>query len=120
MTRAVLDPQVLRGAAWALRSVRSVRRQLARGPLPEVIVPAPPRLSAHRGGRGVDAVLRRLQPSCLERALVLQRWLAAHGEPRAVVVGVSSPAEFRAHAWLEGEERRPGEPAFHEITRLAP
>jgi Transglutaminase-like superfamily len=120
MIRAALDPEVLRGAAWALRAVRSVRRQLADRPLPDVAVPAPPRLAPHRGGQGVDAVLRRLQPSCLERALVLQRWLAVHGDPRAVVVGVSSPADFRAHAWLDGEQRRPGEPAFHEITRLAP
>ena len=49
----------------------------------------------------------------------MQRWLAAHGEPRAVVVGVSAPGDFRAHAWLEGEAVG-GEPVFHEITRLTP
>jgi Transglutaminase-like superfamily len=120
VTPAALHPHALRGAVWALRSVRSVRRQLAGRPLGEVRVADPPALPAARGGRGVAAVLRRLQPSCLERALVLQRWLAAHGERREVVVGVSSPADFHAHAWLDGEPSRPGLPAFHEITRLAP
>jgi hypothetical protein len=59
-------------------------------------------------------VLRRLEPSCLERALVLQRWLAAHGEPRVVVIGVTAAQDFRAHAWLDGEPA----PGFHEIARV--
>ena len=33
----------------------------------------------------MHAVLRRREPSCLERSLVLQRWLAAHGERRGVL-----------------------------------
>jgi hypothetical protein len=62
-------------------------------------------------------VLRRLEPSCLERALVLQRWLAARGDPREVVIGVTAPdAHFEAHAWLDGESPR----EFREIARVAP
>ena len=46
----------------------------------------------------------RLQPnSCLERSLVLQCWLAAHGEPYEVIVGVASDQQVKAHAWLPFE-----------------
>jgi len=64
----------------------------------------------------VLAVLKRLDPSCLERSLVLQRWLAAHGDYREIVIGVTGADAFRAHAWLDGEEG----PGFHEIARVAP
>jgi hypothetical protein len=119
LTRAALDPRVLRAAGWALLAVRSTRRQLAAGSFRDVRVPEPPALPPS-AGRGVHAVLRRLEPSCLERSLVLQRWLAAHGEPRTVVVGVSAPQDFSAHAWLEGEALPAGGPAYNEIARLAP
>ena len=118
MTRVVLDPRVLRAAGWAALAVRSARRQLRGRPVHAVRVPDPPALP-RRAERGVNAVLRRLEPSCLERSLVLQRWLAAQGEQRTVVVGVSSPREFRAHAWLDGEPL-PAGTEFHEIARLAP
>ena len=118
MKRAALDPQVLRAAVWSVRALRSVRHQLGSRPLAEVFVPRPPALP-RRAGRGVLAVLRRQDPTCLERSLVLQRWLAGQGQPRAVVVGVSAPDDFRAHAWLEGEHQPVGQP-FHEIARLAP
>ncbi len=66
------------------------------------------------------AVLRRQSPTCLERALVLQRWHAAHGDDFDVIVGVTGTAEeFRAHAWLENEEREQvGLEAFRELRRL--
>jgi hypothetical protein len=111
-----LDPAALLGAWWALRAVRRARRELRTGPVEAVRLPLPPRLPTG-GERGVHAVLRRLEPSCLERALVLQRWLAARGQPRAVVIGVTAPGPgFRAHAWLDGEAA----PEFHEIARVAP
>ena len=48
---------------------------------------------------------------------MLQAWHAAHGEPRDVIVGVTAPgAEFRAHAWLDGEEPCAGD-RFAELTR---
>jgi hypothetical protein len=118
LTRAALDPRVLGAAAWALLAVRATRRQLARRPLYDVRVPGPPALPRH-AERGVNGVLRRLEPSCLERSLVLQRWLAAHGEQHTVVVGVSAPQDFQAHAWLDGE-RLPAGAGYHEIARLAP
>ena len=102
---------------WAARSVRAVRRELRVRPVGEVRVPPPPTAPGRRGERGVSLALRRFEPSCLERALVLQRWLAARGDPRDVVIGVTAPdADFRAHAWLDGES--PHE--FREIARVAP
>ena len=66
-------------------------------------------------------VLSRRDPSCLERSLVLQRWLAAHGDPRDVVVGTEGGARtsFTAHAWLEGEPQPDGH-NYVEMIRLAP
>lgn len=81
-------------------------------------MPAPPALS-DGAIRGVYAVLRRRHVTCLERSLVLQRWLAAHGDSRAVIIGVTRPGDdFHAHAWLEGEF--PCHPGYEELTRRAP
>lgn len=85
-------------------------------PIADVVVRRPPRLPAH-AGRGVNAVLRRAPSTCLERALVLQRWLADHGTDKDVVVGVTGRDDFRAHAWLEGEAV---DEQFQELTRLRP
>jgi hypothetical protein len=69
--------------------------------------------------RGVRAALNRRGHRCVERALVLQAWYAAHGDPRDVVVGVTAPgADFSAHAWLDGDEPCAGE-RFAELTRRA-
>ncbi len=62
-------------------------------------------------------VLRRWRNSCLQRALILQAWYACHGIQRDVVVGVTSPESFLAHAWLEGEALCHDKP-FQEILRL--
>ena len=84
-----------------------------------VQLPAPPHVDI-AAGRGVQAALRRAPNTCLERALVRQRWLAAHGYPREIIVGVAAPSEgFMAHAWLDGEDD-PVAASFHELTRLAP
>lgn len=114
--RRGLDPHALRGAWWTVRSLRRVRRQLRDGELEDVRIDAPPELGK-TARWGVDAVLRRTPTSCLERSLVLQRWLAARGEPRDVVIGVRAPSTgFRAHAWLDGEPTRD----YNELLRLSP
>ena len=76
----------------------------------------PPPLPAH-ATRGVNAVLKRTSSTCLERALVLQRWLSEHGTHKDVLVGVTGQKGFRAHAWLDGE---PVDAEFQELTRLGP
>jgi hypothetical protein len=66
----------------------------------------------------VNAVLRRMPHTCLERALVLQKWLAAHGEAKDVVIAVTSrEGGFRAHAWVEEAELSPLE-GFAELQRV--
>lgn len=110
----------LRAALWALVAHARVRRQLRRGELMAVSVPAPPRGVSQDATRGVTGTLRRRKASCLERALVLQRWYAAQGVRRSVIIGVKAPAEgFAAHAWLEGDPAETGE-SFRELHRLAP
>jgi hypothetical protein len=107
----------LRAAWWAHRCLRNVRRRLANGEM-DVCV-APPALPA-AAARGVEAVLRRTRPTCLEAALVRQRWLRSQGVLRDVVIGVTAPSHgFMAHAWLDDpHEPRPPQP-WHELTRLA-
>jgi hypothetical protein len=108
------DVATLRAALWTAVALVNARRALKRSRVGEVRV-APPPLLPRSAERGVDAVLRRVPNTCLERALVLQRWLLSHGEPRQVVIGVASAGGFRAHAWLDGEVTP--EP-FEELLRL--
>jgi hypothetical protein len=64
------------------------------------------------------AVIRRKPNTCLERALVLQRWEAAHGAPCDVVIGVPGRgSDFVAHAWLESMPDAQVS-AYHEIHRI--
>lgn len=86
---------------WTLLACRRAHRQLARGGLDAVRLPAPP-----PGGSDalVRLALRRAGGNCLESALVLQRWFARRRVARTVVIGVSAPAAgFHAHAWLDGD-----------------
>lgn len=110
----------LRAAWWALRSVRSARRQLDRSGWEGLSLPEVPAVPA-RAGRGVDAVLRRLPATCLERAVVLQRWRASHGERHDVVIGVRGTREaFGAHAWLDDEEPGDELAEYRELVRVPP
>jgi hypothetical protein len=114
---ALSAPTSLRAAAWALLALRRARRDLAARGLEGVRVGRPPRLPAS-ARVGVLAVVRRRPSTCLERALVLQRWEADHGVTSDVVIGVRGASDnFQAHAWLEGMPDA-GPHAFHEILRL--
>jgi hypothetical protein len=114
-----LDPASIRAAWWAHRALRVVHDDLHANGLEFTPPPAPPRLPV-RARRGVLAVLRRQSSTCLERALVLQRWHSAQGDERDVIVAVKGPSvDFAAHAWLDGEPDGDAG-AFAEIMRLAP
>lgn len=64
-------------------------------------------------------MIRRWDPTCLERALVLQAWEAAHGGARDVVIGVRGSGEsMAAHAWLDGEPDGAAA-AYEELLRVA-
>lgn len=106
-------------AIWADRALHAARDRLAAGELHGIELAAPGR-RALRGRRGVKAVLLLRRASCLEGALVRQRFLAARGDQRDVVIGVGRPDDaFGAHAWLDGE--RDGERmGFHELARVPP
>jgi hypothetical protein len=68
--------------------------------------------------RGVRAILRRRPNTCLERSLIMQRWVGAFGRTPDVIVGVCGPSgSFRAHAWLDGDPDGDEQP-FHELLRL--
>ena len=109
------DLPTLRAAWWTLRALRHVRRGLDGDSFRPPSIPPPPAVPVD-AGRGVAAVLRRRPASCLERALVVQRWEAAHGRRRDVVIGVTAPADFAAHAWLDGDPSQAG--PFTELVRL--
>lgn len=112
-------PATLRAAWWTLLSLRRARRLLKADGL-RARIPPPPRLSAG-SGRGVRAVLRRTDPTCLERATVLQTWLAAQGQAVDIVVGVASKnGEVTAHAWVDEGRCPPDAAAFYELVRIPP
>ncbi len=109
----------LRAALWTFFALGRLRRHLRRGGLATARV-APPRTFSSGATRGVTGILRRRKATCLERALVLQRWYAVQGNPRNVIIGVKAPSEgFAAHAWLEGDPAETGAP-FRELHRLPP
>ena len=113
-------PQTLRAAWWALRAMRRARKDLKTAGL-QAKVAAPPRLPW--GARfGVIGVLDRADPTCLERALVLQKWLEAHDVLRDVVIGVKNDegGKVAAHAWVEGVTPYVESVQYREIHRLAP
>jgi hypothetical protein len=93
-----------------------VRRQLREGGIESVTLGSVPGIAHHvvPGQRFSRLVLRS---TCLERALVEQRWRAARGERLDVVIGVKGTGPtFEAHAWVDGEPKstRIG---FAEIAR---
>lgn len=115
-----LEISSLRAAWWAHRAIRRARHGLRTSGLEQLELPRLPRLPAS-AGRGVAAVLRRQPHTCLERAIVLQRWRAAHGEPRDVVIGIRGPGEeFSAHAWLEDEAHEDQAGFYTELRRVHP
>ncbi len=98
---ALLRVEILRAAWWAAVTLRRTRRDLAQHGLRGTRPAPPPDLPAE-ARRGVSLALRALRGTCLERALLLQSWEAAHGHMTDVVIGVAGPSQpFRAHAWLE-------------------
>ena len=111
-------PATFRAAWWAALSLRRARRRLkAQSHLARV--PPPPPWLPFDAARGVNAILRRTKPTCLERATVLQAWLAAHGHAVDIVIGVLlSSGTLSAHAWIDSDTADAGE--FAEISRVGP
>jgi hypothetical protein len=65
----------------------------------------------------IAARLAMLHATCLERSLIMQRWLMAIGRPHDVLIGVKAPRETTiAHAWLDHEDAL----GHHILMRLPP
>ena len=107
----------VRAYRWARSQLRDVKRRLSiEGVRTRV---APPSALAPRGHRGLRLALRTVSPTCLERALVLQAWTAAHADPPDVVIGVrKGESEVEAHAWLDSSDDPWFDPSYEELTRL--
>ena len=87
---------------WTFCALRRARRQLAAGPLADLDLAGPP-TAGGGGSRTVERVLAHRGATCMEAAVVMQRWLAGRGISRDRLIGVSAPGSgFHAHAWLEG------------------
>ena len=106
----------LRAGAWALRAALSARREVRAGRMPPYALPDVPPLP-DSAVWVVQAVLRPRLFTCLVRASVRQAWHAAHGWPRDLIIGVTTPGDdFGAHAWLEGDHSH-SVAGYHELTR---
>ena len=105
----------LSAARWADRSLRAVRVALPEEGLRTRVAP-PPDLPAQALG-AVEAVLSRRGATCLQRCLVVQAWLAAHGRPHEIVVAASVADGFAAHAWLAGHDEDESA-VYRELTRV--
>jgi hypothetical protein len=108
---------MLRAAWWAVFALRKLRGEISERGL-EAQVTGPPEL-APEGLRGVEAALRRRHATCLERSLILQRWLMAHGATHEVLIGVSGGADrIEAHAWIDGYDPEAQEEGFRVLTHV--
>jgi Transglutaminase-like superfamily len=117
MERGALTPTNLRAAWWALRTASRTRRLLDSEGLEAAIGPPPPPNLPDAGIRGVRGALRRRRESCLVKSIVVQSWEAAHGRRRDLIIGVTTPSEFGAHAWLDGDTAVTPSTPYQEILR---
>jgi hypothetical protein len=109
----------LRASAWALRALRRLRRELPSAGL-DVCVVVPPQLPG-ASVRGVELALRLGRATCLERSLVVQRWLLARHERHDVLVGVAGgAAALDAHAWIDRYDPVAAGSGYEVLTRVGP
>jgi hypothetical protein len=108
----------LRAAWWAVVALRKLRREISERGL-EAQIARPPTL-APEGVVGVEAALRRRHATCLERSLIMQRWLLAHGVSHEVLIGVVGGSDrIEAHAWLDRYDSAAQGDGFQLLTRVA-
>jgi Transglutaminase-like superfamily len=109
----------LRAAMWAVAALRRLRGELASDGLETHVLAPPPLRGA--SARGIELALRAGRATCLERSLIVQRWLLAQGRSHEVVVGVSGGAEaIEAHAWIDRYDAAAQGAGFRELARVGP
>jgi hypothetical protein len=109
----------LRAAGWALRALHRLRREVVSDGL-EVQVVSPPSSSA-ASVRGVELALRLGRATCLERSLVVQRWLLSQGRAHDVLVGVAGGVDaLDAHAWVDRYDAAAQGAGYDVLTRVGP
>jgi Transglutaminase-like superfamily len=109
----------LRAAGWAVLALHRLRREIASDGLEVRVAPAP--ASASASVRGVELALRLARATCLERSLVVQRWLLAQGRRHDVLVGVSGGASaLDAHAWIHRYDADEQGMGYEVLTRVGP
>ena len=113
--RAARIVKQARAGAWLAVELRRIRRDLRANGTGATVRP-PPRGLGHSPHPLVLRVAGYSRATCLERSLIRQAWLRAHGEHRAVVIGVRRAESPEAHAWLEGD---PDSGRYVEIHRIA-
>lgn len=107
----------VRSYRWARTQLTDVKQRLRLEGVRTRVVP--PDGLAPRGYRGLRLALRTVSPTCLERALVLQAWIAAYTTAPDVVIGVrKGESEIEAHAWVDGSDSW-YDPSYDELTRLS-
>ncbi len=125
----------VRLGAEILAAYATVRRQMGREQLPEVLAevrtgadaggddPARRLAGSVRLGRAVRRVLGSLpaDSTCLIESIVLVTLLERRGVETSLVIGVEPGDDFRAHAWVElmGEPLLPASQGVYErLTEL--
>jgi len=99
---------------WTELSLRGLQRDLADR---RIAARVPPHyLVSPLATVAARAWLRLRHATCLQRSLIMQRWLFAAGESHDVLVGVASSSPISAHAWLDHETA----PGYKVIARLNP
>lgn len=117
VTAAALCPLAV---VWTELSLRGLQRDLADRRIATTV--PPPYLVSPLATVAARAWLRVRRATCLQRSLIMQRWLFAAGESRDVLVGVASSSPvatgspISAHAWLDHEAA----PGYKVIARLNP
>jgi hypothetical protein len=105
------------GIIWADESLRHLRRVLRSDGI-DARLPSPPRAGAWLSGL-IARWLNWRGATCLERSLILQRWLLELGRPHDLLIGVqgsgSGDGAF-AHAWLDHEDSM----GYAELLRVHP
>jgi len=119
--RYLVEPGMptVRGGVWAALALHRLRREIPSDGL-DVRVLAPPRI-APQSVRGVEVALRLRRATCLERSLIMQRWLMACGSRHDVLVGVGrGSGAIEAHAWIHRYDSEAEGEGLRLLGRVAP